>query len=70
MNGKKVDVFRICADMHDRRTVLFVLLPNYIIVIQHCFMIYDACHLFLLSLSTVEEEDGLAIRSPVKISHI
>lgn len=52
MNGKKVDLFRICGDMHDRRTVLFVLLPNYIIVIQHCFMIYDACHLFLLSLST------------------
>lgn len=47
MNGKTVDLFRICADMHDRQMALFVLLPNDIIVIQHCFVIYDACHLFL-----------------------
>lgn len=62
MNGKKVDLFRIWVDMDDRRTVLFVLSPNYIIVIQHCFTIYDACNLFLLSLSTIEELQDLAVR--------
>lgn len=49
MNGEKVDLFRIGVDMHGRRTTLFVLVPIYIIVIQHCSMIYDACHLFRLS---------------------
>ena len=47
MNGKTVYLFRICVDIHDRQMVLFVLLPNDIIVIQHCFVIYDSCHLFL-----------------------
>lgn len=70
MNGEKVDPFRIRVDMHDKRTVLFVLLPNYIIVIKHCFMIYDACHLFLLFVHNRREEQRAIRRNLVKIFQI
>lgn len=34
------------------QTELFVFLPNYIIATEHCFMIYNSFHLFLVSSTT------------------